>query len=234
MIKTDITIKSGETTLKALIARPDEVGGGSVQKRPAIVVIHEIMGLSEHMVEMTERIAGQGYVALALDLFSAGNMAICIWKCLSAVRSGETNHFAVHYLQSAIDYLAQQNDVDASRIGAIGFCMGGNFAISLACEDKRIKTIAPFYSITPSKMDFDKLCPVVGSYPSFDLTKKSGEEMQAGLAKTSIPHDIKIYPGTTHCFLNEKLPFMYNQDAAQDSWQRTMAFFDQHLVGARA
>jgi len=229
MINSDVTLQSGETLLKAFISRPE-----GDEKRPGLVVIHEIVGLSDHIKDITRRLAGEGYAALALDLFSAGNTAICIWKCLAAVRTGQTDHFAVHYLQSALDYLAAQSWVDSQRLGAIGFCMGGNFAISLACQDKRVKTIAPFYSLTPGKADFSNMCPVVGSYPEQDLTRKAGLELDTALSACNVPHDIKVYPGARHCFLNESIPFLYNDDAAKDSWKRTMQFFDQYLVSPRS
>jgi carboxymethylenebutenolidase len=224
-IKIETTVKSGETTLKAFLARPEGAG-----PYPGLVVIHEIMGLTDHIRDMTSRLAEEGYAALALDLFSAGKTAICIWKCLQAVRSGETDHFAVHYLQSGLDYLAAQPFVDKEKLGAIGFCMGGNFALSLACQDKRIKTIAPFYGLTPGKIAIDDLCPLVGSYPTQDPTTKSARRLEADLQKTTIAHDIKFYPGAIHSFMNDRLPFFYNEAAATDSWQRTLAFFNEHLV----
>ncbi|MBS2007489.1 MAG: dienelactone hydrolase family protein [Cyanobacteria bacterium SZAS TMP-1] len=228
MLKSDILVPSGAVTLKAFLARPEGAG-----PYPALVVIHEIVGLTDHIKEITCRLAEEGYAALAIDLFSPGNTAICIWKCLAAVRTGKTDHFGVHYLQSGLDYLARQPWADPGRLGAIGFCMGGNFATSLACEDKRVKTIAPFYGLTPAKAELNKLCPLVGSYPEKDLTRKSGEELNATLNKCGIDHDIKIYPGARHCFLNESLPFLYNDEAAKDSWKRTMDFFDRYL-GAKS
>jgi len=226
-IKKDITIQSGAAHLKAFLARPDN----SLQN-PAVVVIHEITGLSDHIKDVCCRLTEEGYVALALDLFSPGHAAVCILRCMAAVRSGKTDHFAVEYLQSALDYLSDQSYVDSVRLGAIGFCMGGNFSLSLACTDSRVKTIAPFYGLTPRELDAAKLCPTVGSYPELDLTRQAGEQLQATLDKTSTAHDIKIYPGSFHCFMNDRLPFLYNDEAAKDSWKRTLDFFDQHLKRA--
>jgi carboxymethylenebutenolidase len=79
-------------------------------------------------------------------------------------------------------------------------------------------------------MDINKLCPVVGSYPAIDATKNSGRQLNAALDKTTIAHDIKIYPGALHSFMNDRIPFFYNEEAATDSWQRTLAFFDEHLA----
>ena len=210
--------------LKAYLQKP--AGEGPF---PALIVIHEITGLTDHIKDVTQKLAADGYVALAMDLFSAGNTAVCIWKCLAAVHTGETNHFGVDYLKSGLDYLSAQPFVDGQRMGAIGFCMGGNFAISLACQDKRIKTIAPFYGLTPKKVDVNELCPVVGSYPQNDLTASSGLRLKAALDKTDIDHDIKVYPGTVHCFMNDRIPMMHNQAAESDAWERTMAFFADHL-----
>ncbi|MBM2849120.1 MAG: carboxymethylenebutenolidase [Anaerolineales bacterium] len=107
--------------------------------------------------------------------------------------------------------------------------MGGAFAIAWACTDNRLKAIAPYYGRSPRPLEaVARLCPVVGSYPDPDFTTAEGRKLDALLDTYNVPHDIKIYPGARHSFFNDQGP-RYNADAAQDSWQRVLAFFKEHV-----
>jgi carboxymethylenebutenolidase len=223
--ESTITLPSGGQSLKAFIARPT-----GEEPRPAIVVIQEIFGLNDNIRQITSRLAQEGYAALALDLYSGGFKPWCVFQSVRAVLSSHTDNYGTRHLRNAMTYLAQQPYTDAGRLGAIGFCMGGNFALALANEDKRLKTIAPFYSTTPKplKKDVSGLCPVVGSFPEKDFTTKQGQQLDTDLTKATIAHDIKIYPGTKHSFMNDS-GSSFNPEAAADAWQRTLAFFQRHL-----
>jgi len=136
---------------------------------------------------------------------------------------------SIRELKTALTFLAGQTGVDNARLGAIGFCMGGSFAIAWACNDDRLKVIAPYYARNPRPLEaVDRLCPVVGSYPSGDFTTAAGQKLDVELDRYNIPHDIKIYPGARHSFFNDKGP-TYDAAAAQDSWQRVMSFFKEHI-----
>lgn len=229
--ENELTVPSEGQTLKAFVAYP--AGAGTEVPRtevPAVVVIHEILGLNDNIRRICRRFAGEGYAALALDLFSGGVKAFCVLRTITAGLSRDTDNYSTRHLRSALSYLAQQPYADANRLGAIGFCMGGNFALALANEDKRVKTIAPFYSFTPKplKADVANLCPVVGSYPEKDFTAKAGRKLDAALTAANIPHDIKVYPDAKHSFMNDDIS-AYNPEAAADAWQRTLAFFGEHL-----
>jgi carboxymethylenebutenolidase len=107
---------------------------------------------------------------------------------------------------------------------------GGGFAIAWACTDDRLKAIAPFYASNPRPIEVVKrMCPVVGSYPEKDFTAGAGRALDQALDKYKIDHDIKIYPGASHSFFNAQ-GRAYNKAAAQDSWDRVMAFFGKHLM----
>ncbi len=207
------------------LARPDGEG-----PFPGVVVIHEIFGLNENIKEIADRFAAEGYVALAVDLFAERNRALCIFNVLRSQLFSPLENGGIRELKSALTYLGEQPGVDAKRIGAIGFCMGGGFAIAWASTDNRLQAIAPYYGANPRPLEAVKRsCPVVGSYPEKDFTAGAGRKLDAELTKDNIEHDIKIYPNARHSFFNDKGP-AYNAEAAQDSWSRVLTFFSVHLI----
>jgi carboxymethylenebutenolidase len=132
-------------------------------------------------------------------------------------------------LIATLDFLTGQVDVDPQRVGAIGFCMGGGYAIAWARRDRRLRAIAPFYATNPRPLSaVRRLCPVVGSYPGRDFTARSGRKLDARLETLDVAHDIKIYPGARHSFFNDQ-GRSYAAGAAADSWQRTLRFFADHV-----
>jgi len=136
-------------------------------------------------------------------------------------------------LKASLTYLATRPEVDPQRIGAIGYCMGGAFAIAWACTDDRLKAIAPYYAANPRPLDaVQRLCPVVGSYPEKDFTTSAGRALEGALDRYGIAHDIKIYPGAGHSFFNDG-GRAYNKAAADDSWTRVLGFFAKHLTQDR-
>jgi carboxymethylenebutenolidase len=197
---------------------------------PGVVVIHEAFGLNDHIRDVTRRFAGAGYGALAADLFTGRVRALCMARYMAGMLAGSVNRAGVDDLKAALTYLAKIPEVDPRRLGAIGFCMGGGFAIAWACTDARLKAIAPFYGANPRPLEVVKRsCPVVGSYPARDFTAPGGRALDDALARFGIPHDIKIYPDARHSFFNNDKP-AYDPRAAEDSWRRVIGFFGQHLV----
>ena len=196
---------------------------------PGVVVIHEAFGLNDHVKDVTQRFAKAGYAALAVDLFSDRNKAICMARYMAGMLRGSVNRFGVQDLKLALTYLAGLPEVDPDRIGAVGFCMGGSFAVAWACTNDRLKAVAPFYAANPRPIDaVQRMCPVVGSYPEKDFTASAGRALDVALTRRNIEHDIKIYPGTQHSFFNDTRR-TYNKPAADDSWARVLEFFDTHL-----
>jgi carboxymethylenebutenolidase len=215
---------------------PSELKGGGylaitrgTGPHPAIVVIHEAAGLTENIKETCRRLADKGYVALAVDLLSGRNRAICMARYMSGMLLGSVNRYGIDDLRASLTFLAKQPEVDASRMGAIGFCMGGSFAIAWACTDSRLKVIAPFYGTNPRPLEVvRRLCPVVGSYPENDFTGRAAKSLEAELDRSGIAHDIKVYPDTRHSFFNPE-GSAYNKRAADDSWRRVIQFFGDQL-----
>ena len=207
------------------LARPEGEG-----PFPGVIVIHEIFGLNENIKEIADRFAAEGYVALAVDLFAERNRALCMFNLIRSQLFSPLENDGVRELKSALSYLSEQPGVDAKRVGAIGFCMGGGFAIAWACTDNRLQAIAPYYGANPRPLEAVKRsCPVVGSYPEKDFTAGAGRKLDAELTKDNIEHDIKVYPDSRHSFFNDK-GSAYNAEAAQDSWSRVLTFFSVHLI----
>jgi carboxymethylenebutenolidase len=206
------------------LALPDAAG-----PHPGVVVIHEAYGLNDHIRDVTRRLADAGYASLAVDLFTGRNRVVCMSRYMAGMLVGSINRYGIDDLKSALTYMAKLNEVDAQRMGAIGFCMGGGFAIAWACTDSRLKAIAPFYGSNPRPLEVVKrLCPVVGSYPEQDFTARSGRALDSALTKHDIAHDIKIYPGAHHSFFNDT-GRSYDKEATDDSWHRVLHFFGEKL-----
>jgi carboxymethylenebutenolidase len=216
---TNTELKGG-----AYLALPEGKG-----PHPGVVVIHEAFGLNDHIRDVARRFAKEGYAGLAVDLFTGRNRAICMARYMTGMLLGSVNRAGIDDLKGALTFLAKHESIDARRLGAIGFCMGGGFAIAWACTDSRLKAIAPFYGVNPRPISVvARLCPVVGSYPERDFTARSGRILEEALTGNKIAHDIKIYPGARHSFFND-MRASYDKSAAEDSWRRVLAFFGERL-----
>jgi carboxymethylenebutenolidase len=196
---------------------------------PGVVVIHEAFGLNQNIREVATRFAGQGYAAFAVDLFAGRNRALCMFRLFGGMFLNSTGHRGIADLRAALTSLQERPQVDAQRVGAIGFCMGGSFAIAWACSDQRLQVIAPFYAFNPRPLEaLARACPVVGSYPGNDFTRGQGERLDAELDRHGIAHDVKIYPGARHSFFNDS-GRAHDPAASADAWKRVLAFFGEHL-----
>lgn len=215
--------------LEAYLARPEGEG-----PFPGVVVIHEIFGINDNIREVADRFAREGYVALAVDLFANQNRAVCMARLLAGTLLRPLEHGGVRDLSAALDRLMVQDGVDPSRLGAIGFCIGGTLALALACTDGRLKAIAPYYGMNPRPLEaVRRSCPVVGSYPDKDFTTAGGKKLDAALEDYGVPHNIKVYEGAKHSFFNDHGP-SFDGAASEDSWRRVMDFFGEYVAGKGA
>jgi carboxymethylenebutenolidase len=206
------------------LALPD--GNGP---HPGVVIIHEAYGLNPNIKDIAGRFANHGYAALAVDLISGRNRAVCMARYMAGLLTGSVQRYGIADLKAALTHLAAMPEVNPDRIGAVGYCMGGSFAIAWACTDDRLKAIAPYYAANPRPLEaVRRLCPVLGSYPEKDFTAAAGRALDAALVRHGIAHDIKIYPGAGHSFFNDSSR-AYNKAAAEDSWTRVLGFFATHI-----
>ena len=224
MIAETVAVPVESGVFDSYYARPDGQG-----PFPGIVVIHELFGINNSIRETAERFAGEGYAALAVDMMSHRNRVVCMARFIGAILLKPLNHRGIRDLEASMGWLAKRPEIDADRLGVIGFCMGGSFAISWACTDPRLKVIAPFYSMNPRPLEaVARSCPVVGSFPEKDFTAKGGLKLKQMLDTHDVPNDIVVYPEAKHAFFNHERS-RYHPGASADAWRRTLEFFGRHL-----
>ncbi|MGH3725230.1 MAG: dienelactone hydrolase family protein [Mycobacterium sp.] len=227
------------------IATPDGEITGILEKPtgtgpwPSIVVLHDISGSGRDLQRITSRIAADGYVAFAPDLYSRGGRARCITRVMTNLMARKGR--AVDDILAARDYLIGLPDTTSS-VGVVGFCMGGGFA--LLASTKGFGASAPFYGVLPrqSEQVLEDACPIVASFGKRDPMLIGGErKLRKTLDANGVEHDIKTYSGVGHSFANQ-LPmqpimritgFGYSPEVEADAWRRVYAFFEDHLSADR-
>jgi carboxymethylenebutenolidase len=221
--------------LRAHLAVPP-VGSGPW---PGVVVLHEVFGLTDDVRQQADRLAGAGYLALAPDLFSAGGALRCLRSTFSALSSGSGPAFGD--IEATRAALAARPDC-TGRIGVVGFCMGGGFA--LVAATRGFDAAAPNYGPLPP--DPAQLlrgaCPVVASYGGRDRgLPGAAATLETALTEAGVEHDVKEYPQAGHSFLNrhnvgvltvlERVAGLsYHEPSAEDAWARILRFFAHHLA----
>jgi len=218
---------NGKGSMDAYLAKPEGAG-----PFPGMIVIHEVFGLNDNIRQITSEFAEQGYAALAVDLFSNRSRALCMMQIFYGIMFRPLNNSTLDELNSTFDFLKQTSSVDANRIGVVGFCMGGAYALQMAVTTKGMKAASVFYGANPRPLDaVAQACPVMGSYPDKDFTTQAARELETKLENYGISHDIKIYENTQHSFYSQqRTPF--EVEASKDAWQRMLKFFGEHVVGA--
>ncbi len=210
---------------RGFLARPKKAG-----RYPAVIVIHEIWGLVDNIKDISNRIAAEGYVALAVDLFDGETVSKL--EEGRKIREKLTEEKILGDLNGGYGYLKTLNYVNPTRIGSVGFCMGGGLSLLLACLNKELAAAVVFYGRNPSPVDLVKniKCPILGNYAGVDLgiTESEINLLKQTLTKYGKTFDIKVYPGAPHGFFNDTREG-YRPDAAKDAWDRTLKFFSKYL-----
>jgi carboxymethylenebutenolidase len=198
---------------------------------PGVIVIQEWWGLVDHIKDVCDRFAGEGFVALAPDLYH-GKTAKSpdeAGKLMMALRIDQ----AEQDLSAAIEYLATLDSTTSEKVGVVGFCMGGALSLYTATKNPHVGACVVFYGGHPKvKPDLPNLhAPVLGLYAARDgfVTPDSVHQLESKLKELGKQIEAHIYPGTDHAFFNDTRPEVYDADAADDAWRRTVQFLRKHL-----
>ena len=197
---------------------------------PALIIVHEWWGLNDHIKDIAGRFAGEGFVALAPDLYD-GVVTKDPAKAGQLMQSLDQNK-ALAKLNVAVDYLGALPSVEHDRIGVTGFCMGGTFALLLPCHNRKIRAAAPFYGDVPQDDVLKQLsAPVlfIGADQDQWITTDKIKRLSDGLTRFGKKGQVKVYNGVGHAFFNDTRPEAYNKAAASDAWQRVIDFLKANL-----
>ena len=198
-------------------------------KGPGVLVIQEWWGLVGHIKNVCDRFAAEGFAALAPDMYhgKTASEPDGAGKLFMALNIGQ----AEKDLRGAVTYLGQH--ASTAKLGAVGFCMGGQLALFAATLNPSVGATVNFYGIHPNvKPDFSKLSgPVLGLFAEKDgfVNPDVAKGLDAAIKKAGKTSEINIYPNVDHGFFNDDRPDVYNKAAADDAWRRTLSLFRQHL-----
>lgn len=215
--------------VRGFLAQPT----GGAGDGPALIVIHEWWGLNDNIRAMARRLAGEGYTALAVDLYR-GDVAEDPERArelMSAAMKGEAE--LEDNLRQAFAYLS--DDLEASPVGTIGWCFGGGWSLRTALMlPEGISATVVYYGRLPTdKQSLATLqAPVLGIFGAEDggIPVESVHAFEQALGELGKDAQIHIYPGADHAFANPS-GTRYNAGAAEDAWDKTLAFLKRHLAG---
>jgi carboxymethylenebutenolidase len=217
----DVSYKSGPDTVQAVLYTPEGAG-----PFPALIVIHEWWGLNEWVKDQASKLADEGYVTLAIDLYrgkvaTTPDLAHELMRAVPDDRSDRD-------LRAAFDYLKAQPDVKKDKIGAIGWCMGGGYAMDMALLEPGLAAdVINYGSLADDPADLKKIhAPILGLFGGQDrgITPTDVHKFEAQMKSLGKSVDVHIYPEAGHAFENPNNTVGYRKDDAADAWSRTVAF----------
>jgi carboxymethylenebutenolidase len=221
-----VSYRSGDETVSGILYTPP--GSGPF---PALIVIHEWWGLNDWVKQQAEKLAGEGYVTLAVDLYR-GKVADNPDLAHELMR-GVPEDRATRDLRAAYDFLASLPNVKKNRIGSIGWCMGGGYSLDVALAEPHLAaTVVNYGHLATEPSELKKInAPMLGLFGGQDrgITPEDVKKFQQDMEQLGKKIDVKIYPDAGHAFENPNNKQGYRAGDAADAWQRTVSFLATNL-----
>jgi carboxymethylenebutenolidase len=239
-------VHAGDVDL-GYLAYPTGAGSAS---QPGVVVIHDVWGLSDHTRDLARRFANEGFAALAVDLY----------RRLPEVKIEDPGRWIrelsdpemLEEVQAAIDFLAAHPAVSGHRVGVVGFCMGGMYALLAAASCRELSASVVFYGLLshargmlhqqggldrarkprePVAAAAELTCPLLGCFGEDDefVPLSDVDRLRDALSGASHAADIVVYPGAGHAFMNDTRPAAFRPEMARRAWSRTLDFLRREL-----
>lgn len=233
---SSLQLDTPDGKMEVFEARPKEGGA-----RPAVIVLMEAFGLNNHIKDVTQRIAREGYVAIAPDLYHREPERTFAYKDLPkaiAVMNRLQDPKVMQDVGAVISHLKGQNYVKAGALGVTGFCMGGRFTyLTAAHHNKEIKAAVAYYGggipmgkPSPLARTGEINCPIYLFFGGKDplIPQEHVSQVNKALTDGKKNFTLKLYPEATHGFFCDERE-SYHAESAKDAWEKTKAFFAQHL-----
>jgi carboxymethylenebutenolidase len=221
-----VSYPSGTDTVSGYLAMPKSGG-----KHPALIVIHEWWGLRDWIRQDARDLARHGYVALAIDLYR-GKITDNPQEAYKLMMSVPRER-AITDLKAAFAYLSGMKEVNPSKIGSIGWCMGGSYSYIAAMNLPRLAACVINYgNVGTTKAEVEPInCPVLCNFAGLDktYTVKMGRAFEAAMNADGNLVEFHEYPGVNHAFMNPNNPGIYNESDAKLAWKRMYSFLQKHL-----
>ncbi len=235
----DVSIAGSRGDMPLYVGVPDGEGPW-----PGVVVVSDALGMTTDLCNQVDWLAGEGYLAAAPNLYYWGGRGRCLFTTMRQFLSGEGQ---VYDDLEAVRRWLLEHDMCSSKVGVIGFCLGGGFALLLAGMGGYDAASANYGGLTKKSLaTLANACPVVGSYGALDKAlSKEPRRIADTLSANSIPYDVKVYANAGHGFLSdhvdEEVPAWamimgklstneYHEPSATDARGRIVAFFNEHLA----
>jgi carboxymethylenebutenolidase len=235
----------------AYLASPS--GGEKCEKcKGGLIVVHEAWGLSDHIKDVTDRFAAEGYLALAPDLFSetgiyekiTSGLAEDLFnpekrneaqpkvrELMAPINEPGFAEETVNKLKACFNYLNDQATTN-NKVAITGFCFGGTYSFSLAVEEPNLKAAAPFYGHSNHTVEELKQikCPIMAFYGEKDERLiESLPDLKSRMSEAKVDFTAQVYPDCGHAFFNDTNRFAYNKAAAEDAWVKVLDFLASNL-----
>ena len=225
LVTENITYPGAEGDVKAFLAKPK-----NIKNLGCVMVIHENRGLNPHTIDVTKRVAAEGFLAIGVDALSPfGGTPQDEDKARELIGKLDPEKNLQNYL-NGLDYLRKHKDGNG-KVGCVGFCWGGAMANKLAVNDPKLQAAVAYYGSQAKAEDVSRIkASVMLHYGGLDERINAGiPAYEAALKSNKIDYQLFIYEGVNHAFNNDTSPTRYNEAAAKLAWSRTIALFKAKL-----